>query len=222
MSAKVDLVIFDLAGTTIRDRGEVPEAFTSALRDARIPFDPAEIGAWRGASKREVIERLTGRLGLPSASAGQTYARFSAALRARFSATRDLAFDAAQPAFEKLKAAGVKLAANTGFDRETVSLVLSSTGWPATTFDAVVCSDDVANGRPAPDMILRAMQRTGIVDPSRVAAVGDTRLDLEAGRQAGVAYRIGVLSGAHDRATLEKAPHTHIVADVGAVPGICL
>src|SRR5437867_4034600 len=168
MPAKVDLVIFDLAGTTIRDRGEVPEAFAAALGEAGVPYRPAEMEGWRGASKREVLTRLVARMGLPPDKADETLARFSTVLRARFRATPDLAIAAAGPAFERLKASGVNLAVNTGFDRETVTLVLSSTGWPAATFDAVVCSDDVTNGRPAPDMILLAMQRTGVTDRQRV------------------------------------------------------
>jgi hypothetical protein len=44
------LVVFDLGGTTVYDRGEVPAAFSEALGEAGIPFDPAELNPWRGAS----------------------------------------------------------------------------------------------------------------------------------------------------------------------------
>ena len=84
--------------------------------------------------------------------------------------------------------------------------------------DAVICGDDVAEGRPAPHLILEAMRATGIADPHRVASVGDTVLDLEAGWNAGVRWNIGVLSGAHDRAALERAPHTHIVQSIADLP----
>jgi phosphoglycolate phosphatase-like HAD superfamily hydrolase len=47
-------------------------------------------------------------------------------------------------------------------------------------------------------------------------------LDLDAGANAGVAHRVAVLTGAHDRATLERGPFTHIVESIGAVPGIWL
>ena len=48
----------------------------------------------------------------------------------------------------------------------------------------------------------------------RVGAIGDTTSDLLAGHHAGVAWNIGVLSGAHSRAQLQTAPHTHLVASV--------
>jgi phosphoglycolate phosphatase-like HAD superfamily hydrolase len=47
-------------------------------------------------------------------------------------------------------------------------------------------------------------------------------LDLEAAFNAGAAWRIGVLTGAHDRATLAQAPHTHLVASVGDVPDLLI
>jgi len=216
------LVIFDLGGTTIRDRGEVGAAFAAALGHAGIGFDPADLTQWRGASKREVLAQLVSRQGLPPAVAAQAYVDFSASLKGRFSATRDLAFSGASATFAQLKAVGVRLALNSGFDRDIVDLVLTSVPWPSDTFDAVVCAEDVPCGRPAPYMIFRSMEHTGVSDVHRVAVVGDTRLDLEAGWRAGVTYRIGVLSGAHDRQTLERAPHTHLVVDVGAVAGICL
>jgi phosphoglycolate phosphatase-like HAD superfamily hydrolase len=58
------------------------------------------------------------------------------------------------------------------------------------------------------------MDRLGIDDPGAVAVVGDTVSDLEAGSRAGAGAVVGVLSGAHDEATLAAAPHTAIIADV--------
>ena len=69
-------------------------------------------------------------------------------------------------------------------------------------------------GRPAPDLILGAMDRLGVADPGAVAVVGDTVSDLEAGHAAGAGAVIGVLSGAHDEATLAAASPTAVIADV--------
>ena len=84
--------------------------------------------------------------------------------------------------------------------------------------DAVVCGDDVAEGRPAPYMIFRAMELTRTASVHHVANVGDTTLDLLAGHHAGVRWNIGVLSGAHDAARLAGAPHTHLAASVAVLP----
>jgi len=217
-----ELVVFDLGGTIIRDRGDVPAAFTAALDRAGIAFDAAEVPRWRGASKRDVLDRLIARHGGQASAGDHIYADFSALLKARYAAAADLALTAAPFTFAELKSAGVRIALNSGFDRGIVDIVLASVRWDAAMFDAIVCDGDVPRGRPAPFMIFRSMERTGVDDVRRVAVVGDTQFDLEAGWRAGAAWRIGVLSGAHDRPTLEQAPHTHIAADCGAVPGICL
>ena len=69
-------------------------------------------------------------------------------------------------------------------------------------------------------MILEAMRRTGILDPVRVMAVGDTVLDLQAGTAAGAGWVVGVTSGAHDRARLLQSPHTHLLESVAGIPAI--
>lgn len=220
------LVIFDLAGTTIRDRGEVPAAFASALEASGLTVDSGTIAAWRGASKREVLSRLVAdqRPALADtereALVALTYRHFCTVLTERLSRAQDLAFPDARVAFERLHAAGIRVALNSGFDRSIVDVILAVAGWPEGLVDAVVCGDEVPAGRPAPFMIFGAMERTGVADVGRVAVVGDTRLDLEAGANAGVAFRIGVLTGAHDRATLERAPYTHLLESVGVVPDL--
>jgi len=220
------LVVFDLGGTTIRDTGDVPAAFAEALASTGLHVDASEIDGWRGASKREVIRRVVAerRPGLPSeaqtAFASNVYGNFRAALAARLRQATDLSIPGVTRAFQRLQAADIRVAINSGFHRDLLDLILGIVAWPAGVIDAIVCGDDVPLGRPAPLMILRSMALTGVTDAQQVAVVGDTRLDLEAGLNAGAGYRIGVLGGAHDRATLEAAPHTHILPSAAAVPDL--
>ncbi|MEP6686816.1 MAG: phosphonatase-like hydrolase [Gemmatimonadales bacterium] len=220
-----DLVVCDLAGTTVYDRGEVPAAFAEALREAAVPFDPAEITTWRGASKREVIARLLGRQGASPAAVAErlprVYGRFHALLTERLARAAEVSLPGVGEAFERLRAAGMRIALTTGFDRQLVQQLLGAVDW-APLLDAWISGDDVAHGRPAPDMILLAMDRCGVAAPERVAVVGDTRLDLEAAWNAGAQWRIGVLTGAHDRATLTAAPHTHLLPSVADIPSLWL
>ena len=211
------LVIFDLAGTTVEDQGQVPAAYAATLASHGIAVSADDITRVRGASKRQAIRRL-----LPSSQhqrADLIYDAFRDNLAGRFRAgVKSIA--GAEEVFRELRGRGARIALTTGFDRDITMLLLSSLGWTRTTIDAVVCGDDVANGRPAPDMILLAMQMTGVTDPARVANVGDTTLDLEAAAQAGVKWNIGVLTGAHGRALLEKARHTDIIDSVAEVSGV--
>jgi phosphonatase-like hydrolase len=206
------LVIFDMAGTTVEDRGQVPTAFAAALADAGISLTPDQITRVRGASKREAIRQL-----LPPGDESRVedvYAGFRDKLAAQYRTVGARAIGGAADIFRRLKDRGCKVALTTGFDRDTTLLLLSSLGWTRTIIDAVVCGDDVPNGRPAPDLILMAMKMTGVTDAATVANIGDTALDLEAAARAGVKWNIGVLSGAHTRETLERAPHTHIIDSI--------
>jgi phosphoglycolate phosphatase-like HAD superfamily hydrolase len=71
-------------------------------------------------------------------------------------------------------------------------------------------------------MILTAVLRLRIDDVAEVAVVGDTSSDLLAGTRAGASVVVGVLSGAHSRAELEGAPHTHIIRSVAELPALLL
>jgi phosphonatase-like hydrolase len=90
-------------------------------------------------------------------------------------------------------------------------------GWQK-YFAAMISSDDVAEGRPAPFMIFHAMESARVKSVREVVAVGDTPLDLEAGTNAGLRGVIGVLSGASSAARLQGQPHTHILRSVAELP----
>jgi len=211
-----ELLICDLAGTTIRDRGEVPAAFQAALREAGVAVEAADLHRWRGASKREVLARLLPGSG-DHGRAEAVYGRFRALLLERLAADGSLSLPGVAAALEQLRSAGVRLAVTTGFDREVAERVRAAVSW-APLIEAWICADDVPRGRPAPDMIFRAMEHCGVSDGEQVAVVGDTRLDLQAASNAGARWRIGVLTGAHDRAALEAAPATHVVETLSALP----
>jgi phosphonatase-like hydrolase len=214
---ELDLVIFDLAGTTVADHGEVPEAFTTALAGHGIKVTPEQIKQVRGSSKRQALLHFIPPGPDQVRRAEQIYGTFRAHLSERYASAGVQAIPGAELAFRALRGRGVRVALNTGFDREITGLLLEALGWAEGVVDAVVCGDDVKQGRPAPYLIFRALEATGAGNVHRVANVGDTTLDLQAGYNAGVRWNIGVLTGAHDRLTLESAPHTHLLPSVAEV-----
>ncbi|HVC19519.1 MAG TPA: phosphonatase-like hydrolase [Vicinamibacterales bacterium] len=216
----VDLVVFDLAGTTVEDGGEVPAAFTAALRQFDIAVTADRLRAVRGASKRQAVLDLVPPGADRAARAERVYAAFCEDLAARYAAGGVRAIAGAIDAFAWLRDRGIRIALTTGFDRALTGLLLDALGWAGGTADAVICGDEVPQGRPAPYLIFRAMERTRTIDVRRVATVGDTALDLRAGWHAGVRWNVGVLSGAHDRRTLEAAPHTQLLPSVAQLPDL--
>jgi phosphonatase-like hydrolase len=215
----LELVVFDMAGTTVEDGGEVPAAFAAALAEHGVHVTPAQIHAVRGAAKRQAVLELTPEGPDRAERAARTYDAFKRDLAARFkSGVKAVA--GAREAFEWLRGQAVKVALNTGFDRDITELLLGALGWDNKVVDAVACGDDVPSGRPAPYLIFRCMERTGVASVHRVAVVGDTILDLQAADNAGVKWNIGVLSGAHRREQLEQQPHTHLIASVAELRAV--
>jgi len=213
----LELVIFDLAGTTVEDHGEVPFAFTAALAEHGIVVTQRQIKNVRGSSKRQALLQFIPAGPEQARLAGEVYASFQAHLTQRYAADGVRSIAGAALAFRSLRERGIRVALNTGFDREITGVLLGALGWTDGLVDAVVCGDEVTQGRPAPYLIFRAMETTGASSVHRVANVGDTTFDLQAGYNAGVRWNIGVLSGAHDRQTLESVPHTHLIPSVAQV-----
>ncbi len=215
---ELELVIFDLAGTTVQDQGQVPDAFAAALAEHGVEVTPEQVKAVRGASKRQAILNLIPDGPKRARVADKAYASFLKHLAKSYASKGVRAMPGAEQVFRTLRERDVRVALNTGFERKTTSLLLATLGWADGVVDAVVCGDEVKQGRPAPYLIFRAMEDTGATSVHKVANVGDTALDLKAGHNAGLRWNIGVLSGAHDRLTLAAAPHTHLLRSVADVP----
>lgn len=114
-----------------------------------------------------------------------------------------------------------RVALTTGFAHDVAGPLLRSLGWEVGgTIDALVCVDDVAAGRPAPYLIFRTMERTGVRRVDRVLVAGDTAADLEAGTNAGVAAVVGVATGGFTLDDLARSPHTHLLPSVAALPDL--
>jgi phosphonatase-like hydrolase len=215
----IRLVVLDVGGTLIEDHGEVPEAMHRALTSHGVAVTFAEIGEWRGASKRGMVRHFVelrtkadaGREGLIAA----IYDDFSRQVNAAYADVRPIA--GAEDTVRRLRAAGLLVATSTGFDRPLTDKVFARLGW-RDYFAATVTSDDVVDGRPSPFMLFHAMEAAHVDSVAEVVAVGDTPLDLQAAANAGVRGVIGVYSGAASEERLRKEPHNYILPSVAGLP----
>jgi phosphonatase-like hydrolase len=215
------LVCLDMVGTTVRDDGAVEAAFASALAAVGITpgsprFDEAQVVVRQtmGWSKADVFAKL-----LEPRKAEAATTAFADAYEAIVAVGDVREIPGALGVLRDLRSAGVKVCLTTGFAPSTRDALLGALGWRSEV-DLALSPADVGRGRPAPDLILGAMARLGLDDPSAVAVVGDTVSDLEAGNAAGAGAVVGVLSGAHDRATLTAASPTAVIADVTQLLGV--
>jgi phosphonatase-like hydrolase len=129
----------------------------------------------------------------------------------------------AEVTLSKLRAAGVRVALDTGFSRNILDTILLRLGWKdGQVLDATVASDEVERGRPYPDLIVKAMQLTGVTNSAAVAKVGDTPADLDEGAGARCGLVVGVTNGSHTLDELKRHPHTHLISHLGLLPKVVL
>jgi phosphonatase-like hydrolase len=222
----IELVVFDMAGTTVYDGDAVNRSFRAALAVAGVEVNAALVNAVMGLPKPEAIRRLLADAGRPATEqeVDVIHADFVTRMQHHYATDPSVReIPGAALTFAALRREGIKVALNTGFSRAVVEVLLARLNWTVpTVIDAVVASDEVPRGRPYPDMIQHLMKRLNISEASRVAKVGDTRADLEEGANAGCGLVIGVTSGSSTREQLQSFPHSHIFASVTEVSRLLL
>jgi phosphonatase-like hydrolase len=225
----IELVVFDMAGTTVHDGDAVNACFRATLAAWGIETAPDVVNSVMGLPKPDAIRILLDqadqeRVASSAANIEAMHDDFTRRMCEYYATSPDVReVPGAAAVFAALRRAGIKVALNTGFFRPIAHVLLARLGWsvPA-VIDADVTSDEVRRGRPHPDMIRHLMTRLGVHDARRVAKVGDTRVDLEEGMNAGCGMVIGVISGSFSREQLQACPHTHIIESVAGVPALVI
>jgi len=208
------LVVLDVAGTTIEDDDAVGDAFRAALhRIASVEVRHEAVNAVMGLAKPDAIARIlsAARGDAPPALVAAVHEAFVDAMLAHYRA-EVRSVDGAAFVFDALHEAGLRVALDTGFPRRIAAEILARTGWLADgRVDTLVTSDEVARGRPHPDMIFEAMHRLGVGDARDVVKVGDTPSDLAQGRRAECGLVVGVTYGTHTHDALARCPHDALI-----------
>lgn len=207
----IKMVVFDMAGTTIKDNDEVLTCFYDACQVSGLGADKKRLNALMGWSKVEVF-RLLWREELGDSlkeverierQAAQSYDIFREILE-NYYYTHDVEpTEGCLEIFEFLKSHNIKIALNTGFYRAVTDILLKKLAWTVGhDIDFSIASDEVLRGRPEPYMIQTAMQRFDIKDVRQVIKIGDTPVDLQEGQKVGC-WNFGLTNGTHTRAELE-------------------
>ena len=120
-------------------------------------------------------------------------------------------------AVRALKQRGHPIAIVTGKTAASAGRALALVGL-ASLVDAVVGADSCPGHKPDPEPVLLALERVGR-RPEEALFMGDSVLDVQAGRAAGV-LTVAALWGASGRAALEAAHPDYLLEDVGALPAL--
>jgi beta-phosphoglucomutase-like phosphatase (HAD superfamily) len=167
----VELVVLDMAGTTVVDDGIVEQAF--ARTADRVDLGPT-------LTRDEALQHVRDTMG-----------------QSKIDVFRHLAGGDEQVACP--------------LDR------LDALGWQV---DAALSPVDAGRGRPAPDLVLTALLRTGASSVASVVVVGDTASDVLSGRAAGAGLVVGVTTGAHTRDQLLAAGADVVLDSVRELTGL--
>jgi phosphonoacetaldehyde hydrolase len=195
--ATIRLVIFDWAGTVV-DHGSIAPiaALMAAFAEIGIELTERDARGPMGLSKRDHIDAI---LQLPliseqwkrafghlptAADRDSLYERFLPR-QANEARRRTALIPGVSDCCTELRKRGIKIGTTTGYPRAIGKPVAESARLQGFAPDHCVFPDDVSSGRPAPWMIFRNMEATGIAPPASVVKVGDTVPDIEEGRNAG-------------------------------------
>jgi phosphonatase-like hydrolase len=225
----ITLAVFDMAGTTVQDDDVVNDLLRRALAASGIEVDREAANRVMGEPKPVAIAKLVGLARSAHLDATDPFViaiheNFIAAMLDHYRTSPSVrASEGARDVFDTLRRYGVRVALDTGFNRRIADAILQRLGWSGRdVVDATIASDEVAKGRPHPDMIERAMKLTGVSHATSVAKIGDTPADLYEGTTAGCGIVIGVTTGSHTRAALAEHPHTYLVERLAEVPPLLL
>jgi len=225
----IELVVFDIAGTTVADKGNINDVFRKAFLNAGIEnVDTADVDEVMGYRKREAIEIIVAKY-KPGYEKDKAFIDailedFTNQMVKYYETCEGLVpLPFAEKVFRELHTNKVKVALNTGFTRVITTPILKRLGWDNAPFiDEVICSDEVPEGRPHPYMIEKLMQKLNISNAEDVAKVGDTKVDIEEGKNAGCGIVVGVTTGAYTKEQLIKYQPDYIIDSLEILPSLIL
>lgn len=227
MATTIELVVFDLAGTTVDDSIQglplVTVAMKEAFKDYGIEITPEAVNQFRGMDKKEAIKNLL-HVSKTTTNSSENKAienentvlenifkRFKVILKSYLTdINKEIA--GTTDTFYFLRSKGIKLAVGSGFPHDVVVTLVEKLGWKD-MIHFVSSAEKEGHGRPHPSLIHSAMIQCSVSDKTKVLKVGDTVIDIEEGKNAGC-KTVAVLTGTQSEARLKKSKPDFIIKSV--------
>lgn len=197
----IKALIFDMDGTIVDNMGVHTAVWLEILAEFDVTMTRLEFqSASAGMTNPELL-----RLLVDSTMTDETIAAIAQRKEARYreeyaSLMEPLA--GLLPLLQQGRQAGLALAVATAANQDNIDFVMNGLQmWDY--FDAIVGADDVARGKPYPDLFLLAAERLG-VPPEHCLVFEDALTGIEAGRRAGMPV-VGVATS-HSEAELAEQP----------------
>jgi HAD superfamily hydrolase (TIGR01509 family) len=177
----IEAVVFDLDGVLVDSEHIWDEVREQLARERGGRWSDRAQGDMMGMSSVEWSRYMHDVVGLaepPEEISAEVVRR----MQARYE--RDLPVVPGAIAAVRRLAAGCRLGVASSSNRPLIEAVLSATGLDD-LFEAAVSSEEVARGKPAPDVYLEALRRLDAA-PSRAAAVEDSANGIRSAHAAGI------------------------------------
>lgn len=202
----IEAVVFDLDGVLVQSEELWDAARRELVADAGLEWPADATDAMMGMSSPEWSRYVHEQIGLDM-TPDEINSAVVERLEARYRS--DLPWIPGAREAVRRMAAAFPLGLATSSNREIIDIVME-VGRLEDLFQVTVSSEEVARGKPAPDVYLEATERMG-VDPANAAAIEDSTNGLLAAAAAGMRV-IAIPNDAHPPAERGLAS-AHVVLD---------
>jgi HAD superfamily hydrolase (TIGR01509 family) len=209
------LVVFDNDGVVVDSEALAARAVSEVLSELGCPITPEGADVlFKGGTlerTRALVEASSGR---PLAAGFEDLytARLYELMREHLRPVHGI-----EAVLDHLDAAGVPYCIASSGTRDRIAYSLGTAGLAARFGGRWWGSEDVANGKPAPDLFLKAAASMG-VEPEHSVVVEDSPLGVQAARAAGMA----VLGYAAATPAEDLASADHVFKDMAELPALVL
>jgi beta-phosphoglucomutase len=204
---KYNALIFDMDGTIVHNMPIHNQAWSDTLAEAGVQIDMDEFNrATTGKKTAEILRMMLGDQ-LSDADVAYWGERKEILYRERFACCRE-PLPGLLPLLEQARALGLPMAVASAAPPENVAFILDELDLRR-HFKAVVGGHDVKNGKPDPEIFLKAAHILGI-EPAACLVFEDALAGIEAARRADMdAVMLCTTIGAH-----EVAGQAHVLRAV--------
>ena len=176
-------MIFDLDGVLVDSEVWWNDVRVAFARDHGRPWTHDDQAAVMGGNSHEWATTMRRRLDLPDLTADEIERAIVDGVVARYASDPSPVIDDAQRQVRRI-AATRPVAIASSSHPDVIAAAVSALGI-RDVMSAIVSSDEVAAGKPAPDVYLLAASRLGVA-PERCLVVEDSLNGVRAGKAAGM------------------------------------
>ncbi len=214
---EIKACIFDLDGTLIDSLADLAAAVNRMLADNGYPLAPLDMfPQFIGEGMKKLVERAMPSSERTAANVERCAAEYLAHYeRCWHEQTR--VYDGLQPVLEQLRGRGWKLAVLSNKPHR-FTVLCSEHFFPKGMFEAILGARDEVPRKPDPAAGFEIARLLG-AEPAECAYIGDSGIDMEFGKRAGM-KRIGVLWGFRDRHEIVECGAEALAEEPADLPGL--